>query len=57
MKTTKVNSKSVKNGVLQDKTDWSQVYDKSQDVVDREAAKDTDNPILKKSKFKRANKN
>ena len=45
MKTTKVNSKSVKNGVLQDKTDWSQVYDKSQDVVDREAAKDTDNRI------------
>lgn len=57
MKMIKINSKVVKSGAIQDKTDWSKVYGKPQAVVDREAMQDIENPILDKSKFKRVNKN
>jgi len=49
-KTNSNNSASIK---AQDKTDWKKVYNQTQATSDREARQDTENPVLKKSKFKR----
>lgn len=56
MKKTKIDSVKYVSIRLQDKTDWSNVYKKSQASVDREAATDIDNPILKNGRFSRINK-
>ncbi len=44
------NNPSIK---AQDKTDWKKIYNQSQASADRDAAQDKENPILKKSQFKR----
>ena len=55
MTITKVSSKSAESKTNQDKTDWNKIYNKPQSTVDREAAKDSENPVLSKSRFKRIN--
>lgn len=56
MKKTKINSEKDISKKIQDKTDWPKVYKKPQENVDREAAADTENPILKNVRFYRVNK-
>lgn len=56
MKKTKINSEKDVSKKIQDKTDWAKVYKKLQANVDREAAADTENPVLKNARFYRLNK-
>ena len=56
MKKTKIDPEKDVSIRVQDKTDWSKVYKKSQASVDREAATDIENPILKNVRFSRINK-
>ena len=53
MKKTKIDPERDVSIRVQDKTDWSKVYKKSQASVDREAAMDIENPILKNVRFSR----
>lgn len=39
-----------------DKTDWKRVYTSSQSVIDNEAVKDKENPVLDNAKFKKLKK-
>lgn len=56
MKKTKINSEKDTVKILQDKTDWSKVYNKSQSTADREAITDTENPVLRNVRFDRLSK-
>jgi len=55
MKITKVNPKTDISKILQDKTDWKRVYQKTQSSVDIDALNDTENPVLKDARIKRLN--
>lgn len=57
MKKIKISPRNENFKQVQDKTDWVSVYKKSQTTVDREAAADQENPILKNARFSRMNKN
>lgn len=55
MKITKVNPKTGISKILQDKTDWKRVYQKSQAMADIEALQDEENPILKNARIRKLN--
>ncbi|GAB2199039.1 hypothetical protein [Sessilibacter sp. MAH4] len=56
MKKTKITKDDITRNKIKDKTNWSDVINKSQDVADHEAYSDKENPVFKGKKFSRINR-